>query len=795
MSLLNAGIASLRSELFWVSITKVSPNVMAWVNLCLLLLLRFTVKCYADGDIAGSGGLNAGASQEPQKLYLLSLLPYPPSQPSFGPYIFPGAQIAAEIINSRSDILKGYDLELIQGASGCSKEQDSLLSFVKEVFDSGKQIAGIIGPFCSDSAAFLSPVLNHKNIALVNIYLTVVPVLENGTRYPYTFGTSPSVDTLVTAAVELMRKNQWNDVVGLYNSSQRYFNGMYVSFEARLSKELNYQIVSSVPVVSFQEAINFIRSFNRRIIFLMVDQEETRRIVCFAWHEGIAYPKIQWIVFGMRTNEFRRSVQAGEYNCSGEQLIRALNNSFLIYFNQIDDNAGTDFISNPDFYQRYSTKVNELESNPMRNISKSDIVYNLALANFDAVLSMALALNNSIPALRGLNLSLEDYGYGNTEGTKAIAESILDLDFESVSGKIEFDNRTGFVLNRLTDIYQIQGNTSHAIGQYNVTQMTVRFNDSIQNVIGSNFTVVMVYVPIYVIVLHFGIMTILLCITVAVHVLSIVYRDFESIKASSPNLNHLAYAGLYLLFVDSIMEAIRSGFSIHEQAYTVLCNSNHLLYYTGLTLLLGTICAKTWRLFRIFVHYLDPGPLLSSRFLITFILILVTVDIVLSILWTAINPLQYQVPRTPANINISSADMNGRVSASARCDSENRIIWMGILTGYQVLLDFCAICLAFLTRHIKLKNFTTRGIALLSYFSVFVFFLWLPLSVILAITLRNVILDFVAYAVTIYVLAVLFLVFLFVPPVFPLLKQKVSQHVNPRNNITPSVTHLMCYIA
>ena len=280
----------------------------------------------------------------------------------------------------------------------------------------------------------------------------------------------------------------------------------------------------------------------------------------------------------------------------------------------------------------------------------------------------------------------------------------------------------------------------------------------------------------------------------AVHVLSIVYRDFESIKASSPNLNHLAYAGLYLLFVDSIMEAIKRGFSINEQAYTVLCNSNHFLYYAGLTLLLGTVCAKTWRLFRIFVHYMDPGSLLSSRFLITFILILVTVDIVLSILWTAINPLQ-QVLRAPANITISSADMNGRVSASARCDSENWIIWFGILTGYQVLLDLCAICLAFLTRHIKLKNFTTRGVALLSYFSVFVFFLWLPLSVILATTLGNIILDFVAYAVTIYVLAALFLVFLFVPPVLPVLKQKLSQHVNPRSNITSSVTHLMCYTA
>ena len=52
------------------------------------------------------------------------------------------------------------------------------------------------------------------------------------------------------------------------------------------------------------------------------------------------------------------------------------------------------------------------------------------------------------------------------------------------------------------------------------------------------------------------------------------------------------------------------------------------------------ICAKTWRLYRIFVHYLEPGYFLRSGSLIAFTLLLVSVDIVLCVLWTAIDPME-----------------------------------------------------------------------------------------------------------------------------------------------------------
>lgn len=134
-----------------------------------------------------------------QKLYFLLLLPYPestrPSDHNAGTNVFLGGQIAVELINNRSDILHGYELELIEAASGCSNELHGILSFTNEVFHSEKWISGVIGPKCSKSNALLTPLLNQEEIALIHFPLSLVPVLESGMRYPYSFSTSRTLHT------------------------------------------------------------------------------------------------------------------------------------------------------------------------------------------------------------------------------------------------------------------------------------------------------------------------------------------------------------------------------------------------------------------------------------------------------------------------------------------------------------------------------------------------------------------------------------------------------------------------
>jgi len=464
------------------------------------------------------------------------------------------------------------------------------------------------------------------------------------------------------------------------------------------------------------------------------------------------------------------SVQVGgEYNnCSGNELLSALRMAIFFGFrlDSSDRENITDLgISYNDFFGKYSMKVGELNS--INQGGSETSLSEFASAYVDSIFSIALALNNSIPALAKVNMSLENYGYGNAVGTNVIAESILNLDFAGVSGRIRFDSITGFIVDREIYIYQVQGNI-------------LEFNSSKWSIIDSNFTEVRAYVNISIIAVSFVVMIPILCVIVAIHILSIVYCQFETVKSSSVHLNHLAYAGLYLLFLDTLMFAVRTGFPISEQAYGGLCNASNLILNAGITLLVGTVCVKTWRIYRIFVHYMDPGPFLRSRFLIAFVLLLLVVDILVWVLWVAIDPVQQQKTR-------GDPDMSGTVSVQLACNSKYGIVWLCILSGYQFLVVSCAFWLAILSRHIKHKKFSTKGVARLSYLSFIQITFGYPLFAVLSFVVRMVVLEFVGNVVLFYVWVVLFLVFVFLPPILPVLKQKACSHSYPRSADANSV--------
>ena len=68
---------------------------------------------------------------------------------------------------------------------------------------------------------------------------------------------------------------------------------------------------------------------------------------------------------------------------------------------------------------------------------------------FDAVWSLVLALNRTVGET---GVVLSEYHYGQHATTEAIRNHLLELDFEGVSGRIRFDNETGYV-KRAVDVY------------------------------------------------------------------------------------------------------------------------------------------------------------------------------------------------------------------------------------------------------------------------------------------------------------------------------------------------------
>ncbi|KAL5493588.1 hypothetical protein EMCRGX_G014792 [Ephydatia muelleri] len=141
-------------------------------------------------------------------LNILSILPYPSTistvVESDGPDMIPAGYLALEIINNRSDILEDYHLELIDGQAGCGAAVLELSErvLVKEVFYSEKNIVGLVGPRCYDSAERVGLVTAKDGIALVNIHTSSASILGNATLYPYSLGTSPSILRLQAKDIE-----------------------------------------------------------------------------------------------------------------------------------------------------------------------------------------------------------------------------------------------------------------------------------------------------------------------------------------------------------------------------------------------------------------------------------------------------------------------------------------------------------------------------------------------------------------------------------------------------------------
>jgi len=145
--------------------------------------------------VAGSASPNAATSRK-DKLYLLTLLPYPDSKPTLqpswpeGPSILPAIELAVEHINNNTDILAQYKLDLINDNSGCNVVTKAYLSFIRNIVYETNSIVGTIGPGCSTSSLAISELTGNDEVALINFHLGGSLLLGNRAQYPYSFGMS-----------------------------------------------------------------------------------------------------------------------------------------------------------------------------------------------------------------------------------------------------------------------------------------------------------------------------------------------------------------------------------------------------------------------------------------------------------------------------------------------------------------------------------------------------------------------------------------------------------------------------
>ena len=648
-------------------------------------------------------------------LYVLSLLPYPSSQgdSSFqpvsdeGPPIYLAGELAVELINNNSDILNGYTLKLLQGDGGCNLVSTTTISLIENLFYKNKTVVGILGPSCSSSALFVSKIIStsERAISIPTIHLGGSPRFAKREAFPYSFSMVDFAKVFADAVVALMHMNGWKNVIILYDESNIYYTTILEYFQQTFRPETTIAVAS--VIYANYIPINEIKQSLTRVILLLVEQDMFNRILCIALSKDIIHPTYQWVFISKNLNDLKPislNFEGIQLSCDLEQMQMAANLSFYIRYHDKSINRTKPThsgLTQMQFRRRYSRRINNYnhKMNATLKPNFSGTFY------FDSVWAMALAINNSIDELRSQGIELADFQYEQNQITDSIGEQLLHLSFEGVSGFIKFDNVTGFV-SRGIDILQLQQNELKLLLYFNGTDLTVIGKNATLYAIEDNFNRfgTLQKVPAYMCVICLVITTFVLILIASFHFVSVLYRNSPSVKASNLKIVHVAYCGCYLTVISITCNTAATLLHTHTERKCELVQAALALVFCGMNLIYSTICVRTFRLYRIFVHFINPGRFISDKALFLFVSLCIVVELPVIFAWSFADPVHPEIRRNPSLKLIR-----------VQCSSDSLKVWFLTLLGYNALLLFLSCYFALRCSKVSQKGFKNNSILILAY--------------------------------------------------------------------------------
>ena len=736
---------------------------------CKVFLFCFIILTVSN-ELTGASGDKRYKRRDVEEINFLILLPFEiqgsTEQPWFkgGPVILPVAELALEQINQREDVLAGYSVNMTVANSACNVKLHTIINFVTKFFYSGLNFAGIAGPLCSDAVKLISPITRQEGVSVLNFHIGSSHQFTDRKRFRYAFSTVSSVDPFIGLTVHLMKKNNWESVAVLYDQQTTVFlNGYDLLVEELPRVYPQGKISLAVPIADDNLPLSSIIHQHLRIVIVLSPPPLVRKVICLiqSRYHQLTFPAYQFVIVGVHYRDLNNSesftLNHHHYECSAEGIAQVVK-GFIFTDLDLDADDSTELYSGItylEYFQEYYIRANGSTTR-------------YANGFYDGVWSLALALNNSIPRLNEIGLDLVDYTYGHREATEIIREEVLKLRFQGASGHISYSKDTGFT-SGLIPLYQVVNNGSDMIGYYNEDKDSLELVEDAK-FIESSFKSEEVVVHPALATLFLLLFVAVLVVIISTHILTLVFYKFPDIRASSYRLGQLAFIGCYFIlfcFLCFTVEKVAPTTSVNT---TSLCVIQAWSLPLGLTLILGTVAAKTWRLYFIFIHLRNPGKFLHDKVLMTVVLILASFDVVMCSIWTA----EYKFTTSRQE---KVTDRN-TIDVKITCDSESYYAWFGALTLYQGLIMASAFVLALLTKNIHHKSFKTQSVIFLVYFLTMTLSIGFPLYLILTATdVSGVNLEYTILSFTYLAVIFLCLLFLFFPPVLSLLRAKIFHKI------------------
>ncbi len=728
-------------------------------------------------------------------LYFLVMAPYPdcpPFHPSWegGPAVVPAAVVAKNLINQRDDILRDYRIELVVRDSGCNISMKALDGLFREVLHSERNIVGIIGPGCSEATRAMARLVTNDQLSLIQIAPSATsPDLTNTTLYPNTFRPIVSALGFIDTFIRFIKWRGYQHVGAIYEAGRPFQTTVYTHFQERTSKEdIN---LTSVGLFGDHDHFPFDDFLLKvRVIFVFGSSDFARQILCSAFHEDMFHPEYQFIFSNRRPSNFLKNVNSNDMMCDEHQMKEIVTGMIFSDYrlrrqNRVEKSTHPD---NPGIsFNEYLERYTQVHNHHLKVLKLTNYSTKHHSGYFDATWALALSLDNSLPRLEKKGLSLSNYTYQMPEITKLIKEELLNLNFTGMSGRIEFSRETHDCVNStIIDVYQLQvsnlNTRTSAVGEYDPSLQDNPLSFIHDDVLlpQANFDIKYVIPDISIGVFVVFAAMLLLVVLLSCHIAFIVWRQYKTVKASSPRLAHLLFIGCYLAIGGTVLYTNAYVFIPISDGTKVLLTAHCVVLQWAATLInplvFGTICVKTWRVYCIFYKYNSwLAEYLNDKILLIIVLLLCTLKVLLNILWSTINPWHFD--------GIPDPDLQ----AVAVCRTKNQLAWIIVVAAVEGILIIFVVYLAIATRGVHKEEFKeTKSINSFLFCLLLLNGACLPLSFILrqgVIHYSRIVFSYLCFCLWLLGSALFCVIFLILPPLIPLIKDKI--YVRYRKTIVP----------
>lgn len=632
-----------------------------------------------------------------------------------GHYLAPAAYLAVEQVNNRSDLLKDYNIKISAFDGGCNSFVRTLVG-VNELMCSCDPIVGIIGPSCEQSSRNVSQLTSRREFSMISI--NYGGSSESVGNHRYSFGILGSNSIYNEAVVQLMSRNNWTNSALLFSGLD---NGLI-----KLANRSGYpfRFISSIydtfiPLKQVKESL-------LRVIIILIPPNKLLPILCMAYHERMIFPHFQWIFYealGFENEGISFTYDGIDYNCSAVEISASLNGSITLFLNAFTIDQETTHVADSGVSVQEYNRLYDLQTVKYSNMfGVSSHPSQWANGIYDAVWVLAFALNDS---LAELNMNLTEFELGSRMLAESTRKHLLKLDIQGIIGRIKFD-KFGYNKEGVLNIFQYDGQITAAhnkVGYYKggiivLQNESADFIDTSTKVKYSELTAGAAFG-----LLLFTALSLILVITA--QIANVYYSNHPAIKASSPRLNHLIFLGCYMIIIGIVFHMLEAFREIEEMAMVWFCNLVPCLLNVGVSLVMGTISIKTWRLNRIYISSKnlrkEDIKSIKSYFLIGFVTVLVLVDILLCVALYAVDRLQ---PTQTKRLDIISNELV--IMVKKVCISQFTIYWLIAFLSPKVVLTVASFLLAFSTR-MNIREFKTNNVVILTYLLAIIFGMGMPI--------------------------------------------------------------------